>query len=72
MNEYFFVAQRIVNIFQNLLCSWTPWVVLSLPKEQQDDMVQPFGHFRRDLKRQAPDYLPLLQYTRRCSVKEVI
>ena len=47
-----------VKLFQNLLCSWTPWELLSwsqlvrnyflvsLPKKQQVDMVQPFGKFR--------------------------
>ena len=29
--------------------------LLSLPKKQQVDMVQPFGHFRGSLKRQSPN-----------------
>ena len=28
----------------------------SLPKKQQDDTVQRFGHFRGSLQRQSPDY----------------
>ena len=62
INEYLFVvhnfAQQTVTFFQNLLCLWTPWVLLSrlqlvknhflasLPKKQQVDVVQPFGHIR--------------------------
>ena len=62
MNEYLFViynlTQRTVKFFQNLLYSWTLWVLLSrpqlvrnhflvsLPTKQQNEMVQPFGHFR--------------------------
>ena len=58
---------------QNLLWSWTPWVLLfrpqlvrnhflvSLLKKQQADIVQPFGHFRWSLKRQSPDYLTLME-----------
>ena len=30
--------------------------LVSLPKKQQVDMVQPFGHFRWSLKHQSPDY----------------
>ena len=30
--------------------------LVSLPKKQQDDMVQLFGHCRCSLKRQSPDY----------------
>ena len=72
INEYLLVVhnltQRTVKFFQNLLCLWAPWVLLSrsqlvrnhslvsLPKKQQDDMVQPFGHFRWSLKRQSPDH----------------
>ena len=52
------LTQRTVKFFQNLLRSWTPWVLLSrpqlvrnhflvpLPKKQQDDTVQPLVHFR--------------------------
>ena len=29
---------------------------MPLPKKQQDDVVQPFGHFRWSLKRQSADY----------------
>ena len=54
INAYFFVVHNLtkqtVMLFQNLLCSWTPWVLLSqpqllrnhflmsLPKKQQDDI----------------------------------
>ena len=56
------LTQRPAKFFQNLLCSWTTWMLLSRPKlvrdhflvsspkNQKDDMVQPFGHFRRPLK----------------------
>ena len=62
------LTQRTMKFFQNLLCSWTPWVLLSrpqlvrnhflvsLPKKKQDDMLQPFVHFRWSLKRQSSDY----------------
>ena len=63
-----YVTQRTVRFFQNLLCSWTVSVLLSQPqlvrkhfllsssKKQQDDMVQPFTHFRGSLKHQSTDY----------------
>ena len=57
------------QFFQNLLCLWTPWELLSwfqlvrnhflrsLPKKQQLDMVQPFGLFWWSFKSQTPDYI---------------
>ena len=73
INEYLSVvhnfAQQTVTFFQNLVCLWTPWVLLSrlqlvrnhflvsLPKKQQVDVVQPSGHIRWSLKHQSPaDY----------------
>ena len=62
------LTQRTVKFFQNFLCSWTSWVLLSrpqlvrnhflasLPKRRQDDMFQPVAHFRWSLKRQSSDY----------------
>ena len=35
--------------------------LVSLPKKQQDDMVQPLGHVRWSLKGRNPDYFMLLQ-----------
>ena len=68
-NEYLFVVHNLtLKFFRNLLCSWTPCVLLtqpqllrnhflvSLPKKQQDDMVQPFGHFQWSLRGQSPGY----------------
>ena len=70
-NKYLFVVynltQQTMKFFQNLLCSLTPWVLLSqsqlvrnhflvsLPKKEQDYMEQPFGHFRWSLQRQSPE-----------------
>ena len=65
------LTRRTVKFFQNLRCSWIPWVLLSrhqlvrnhflmlLSKKQQDGLVQPFVHLRWSLKRQSPDYINL-------------
>ena len=62
------LPQQTVTFFDHLLYLWTTWVLLywpqlvrnhllvSLPEKQQDDMVQPFGHFRWSLKRQSTNY----------------
>ena len=36
--------------------------LVSLPKKQQDDMVQPLGHVRWSLKGRNPDYFMLFQF----------
>ena len=66
------LTQRTVKVFQNLLCSWNPWVLLSrsqlvnpflvsLPKKQQVNMTQAFGHFQWSLKCWSPNYNTFLQ-----------
>ena len=66
------LTQRTVTFFQNLPCSWTLWMLLSLPqlvtnhflvslpKKQQYDMEQPFGHLWWPLKHQSADYMNLV------------
>ena len=64
------LSRRAVKLFQNLLCSWTPWVFLSwlqlVKKKQQYDMVQSFGHFRWGLKRQSPDFWNVFYHFKSC------
>ena len=69
------LTEWTVKYFQSLFSSWTPCVLLSrpqlvrnhflvsLPKKQQVDIVQPFGHFRwREClcDNWKPSFLPFL------------
>ena len=66
-----------MEFFQNLLCWWTLWLLLSrpqivrnhflvqLPKKQQD-MEQPFGWFQWILKCQSSNYLISLIWIKSC------